>query len=312
MAPPLTLVVLAAGLGRRYGGLKQVDPVGPGGEIILDYSVYDAMAAGFSRAVFVISPEIEDAFRARVAGTIARHCETACVLQKVEDLPPGVSVPGSRTRPWGTAHAVLCSRPAVKGPFAVINADDWYGPSSYVALAGRLSAGPDPSPRTGPHQYCMVGYRLDRTLSGHGAVARGVCEVSAAGTLAGVREHTRIEPGPGGPRFTDDGVTWHPLAPETIVSMNMWGFTPSLYDELEARFARFLAAHQQDIDTAEFFLPTVVTDMVAAGRARVSVLGSEETWHGVTWPGDRQRIREALLVKVAAGVYPARLWEGSA
>ncbi len=309
MAQALTLVVLAAGMGRRYGGLKQVDPMGPNGEIILDYSVHDALASGFTRVVFVLSREIEDAFRARIDTTMGPHCETACVLQRLDDLPAGRQVPAGRTKPWGTAHAVLCSRPAVHGPFAVINADDYYGRSAYAALSGRLSGNGGSAGVPGANEYCMVGYRLGNTLTENGHVARGVCTVDKDGYLVSAQEYTRIEKGAGGPRFTTDGTSWHPLAADTIVSMNMWGFTPAVYGDIEERFGRFLAARGRDIDTAEFFLPSVVTDLVAGGRARVRVLPTEETWYGVTWAGDKPRVREALRAKIAAGEYPARLWK---
>jgi hypothetical protein len=303
MTQALTLVVLAAGIGSRYGGLKQMDPMGPNGEIILDYSVYDAMAAGFTKAVFVVSREIEEAFRARIDGTMGPHVETACVLQRIDDLPASIRMPAGRTKPWGTAHAVLCSRAAVAGPFAVINADDYYGPSAYTSLAARLAGD--------PKDYCMVGYRLGNTLTEHGHVARGVCEVDGGGFLVSAREYTRIEKGVDGPRFTTDGTTWQPLAADTIVSMNMWGFTPLLYDEIAGRFARFLEARRSDIGTAEFYLPSLVTDLVSEGKARVRVLPTEETWHGVTWAEDKQQVREALREKIAAGHYPARLWKQS-
>jgi hypothetical protein len=303
MDRPLTLVVLAAGMGSRYGGLKQVDPMGPNGEIILDYSVYDALRAGFSRVVFVISRDIEEAFRTRIGATMGRCCDTACVIQRLDDLPAGARVPQGRTRPWGTAHAVLCSRTAVRGPFAVINADDYYGPSAYAALAVHLAGG--------TQEYCMVGYRLGNTLTEHGHVARGVCEVDAAGYLVSARELTKIERGADGPRYTEDGDAWHRLDAGAIVSMNMWGFTPSVFDDIAGGFSGFLAARAADIATAEFYLPSLVTALVRQGRARVRVLPTAETWHGVTWAEDKPRTREALRARTAAGAYPARLWEES-
>jgi hypothetical protein len=310
MAQALTLVVLAAGLGSRYGGLKQVDPMGPNGEIILDYSVYDALRAGFSKVVFVLSRDIEESFRARIDRTMGPSCETACVLQRLDDLPAGMQVPDGRQKPWGTAHAVLCSRTVVRGPFAVINADDYYGPSAYTALAGCL-AGAAGGTRGAPG-HCMVGYRLGKTLTENGHVARGVCAVDAAGFLVSAREYTRIEKSADGPRCTVDGRTWTPLPAETIVSMNMWGFTPSLYDDIAERFARFITARRADIGTAEFYLPALVTDLISDGKARVRVLTTEETWHGVTYAQDKPRVREALRAKIAEGVYPARLWKESA
>lgn len=308
MAGTLSLVVLAAGIGSRYGGLKQVDPVGPNGELIIDYSIHDALAAGFARVVFVISMDIEAAFRERIGRTIERHCDTAYVLQRLDDLPAGFKVPEGRTKPWGTAHAVLSSRHAVHGPFGVINADDFYGRTAYQAIAGCLSSfaagGAD-----GTSEYCMVGYRLENTLTEHGHVARGVCEVDDGGFLVSAREITRIEKSNDGPRCLVDGGSWVPLARETIVSMNMWGLTPSIFDELAGRFPRFLAANRTTIDTVEFFLPTLVTDLIREEKARVRVLATEETWHGVTYAQDKPRVKAALQSLIAAGVYPARLWE---
>jgi hypothetical protein len=309
MRRPLTLVVLAAGIGSRYGGLKQVDPMGPNGEIILDYSVHDALAAGFTTVVFVISQEIEEAFRGRIDSTMGPHCETACVVQRLDDLPAGMRVPEGRTKPWGTAHAVLCSRSAVRGPFAVINADDWYGPAAYAALAGHLSG--EGGGTQGAPEYCMVGYRLGNTLTEHGHVARGVCEVDDAGFLLSAREYTRIEKSVDGPRCSLDGRNWLPLPAETIVSMNMWGFTPAIYDDIVEHFPRFIAANRTVINTAEFFLPSLVTDLIGEGKARVRVLPTEETWYGVTYAGDKPRVREALQARIAAGDYPSRLWKES-
>lgn len=300
-----TLVVLAAGIGSRYGGLKQIEPVGPHGELIVDYSVYDALLAGFSRVVFIISEAIEAAFRDRVGRRIERQCETVYVYQRLQDLPSGFGLPRKRKKPWGTAHATLSCRDAVTGPFAVINADDFYGRSAYHALGQHLQKVQD-SQTDG--DYCLVGYLLENTLSEHGHVARGVCSVSPDGFLAGIRELTRIEKFGSAARYTEDGETWLEIPMGTVVSMNMWGFTPSLFSELEARFPLFLARHQETIETSEFLLPVVVGDLVNEGRVRVRVLSADARWHGVTYPQDKPEVQQAIRNLVDQGVYAEDLW----
>lgn len=301
MAEPLSLVVLAAGLGSRYGGLKQVEPVGPGGESIMDYSVFDALRAGFSRVVFVVSRAVEEPLRERAARTVARRCETVFAVQDLDDLPPGVRCPPGRTKPWGTGHAVLAAGRAVRGPFAVINADDWYGPSSFAALAASLRA-----PRSAPPVHFLVGYRLDRTLSEHGAVSRAVCEVDPDGWLRSAREVTHIVSTADGPRAGDTV-----LSPEDIVSMNMWGFDPAIFDSLAEGFARFLRDLGDGASTREFYLPALVDELVRAGAARVRVLPTAERWYGMTYPADREPVRAALRRETEAGRYPTALWAPS-
>jgi len=303
----LTMVVLAAGIGSRYGGLKQVDPVGPSGEMIIDYSVYDALQAGFNKVVFVITEAIQEVFHERVGKTIERKCETAYAFQRLDDLPPGWSLPRDRIKPWGTAHATLAARRAVGSPFAVINADDFYGRAAFQAIAAYLGDGPR-HPAAGVEEYCMVGYRLENTLTEHGHVARGVCEVDATGYLASVRELTHIERGGSGAHYTEDGVTWHELPLDAVVSMNMWGFTPSLFLELERRFAGFLADSRNDLLKAEYFLPSVVNDMIVEGRARVKVLATSAHWYGMTYIQDRPVVTAAIRDLVRQGVYPESLW----
>jgi dTDP-glucose pyrophosphorylase len=302
----LTLVVLAAGIGSRYGGLKQMDPIGPSGELIIDYSVYDALRAGFSRVVFVISEAIAEPFRERVGKTIERHCETAYVFQRLDDLPNGLQVPAGRKKPWGTAHAILCSRSAVSGPFAAINADDFYGRSAYQALYDYLRD----IPGGGMPQYCMVGYRLGNTLTEHGSVARGICAVDEAGCLLDVQERMRIERAADAARYTEDGERWVTVPLDTTVSMNMWGFTPAVYSDLEERFVRFLVENQAHIDRAEYFIPTVVATLVHERKAQVKVLTTGETWYGVTYAADKPRVKEAIQEMVRAGLYPPNLWQG--
>jgi choline kinase len=301
----LTLVVLAAGIGSRYGGLKQVDPVGPHGELIIDYSVFDALRAGFGRVVFVIHKSMEGLFRERVGKTIERQCETTYVFQAVEDVPAGFLVPPDRQKPWGTAHATLACKKAVHSSFAAINADDFYGPSSFQNLYRYLHAAQD---RDGVYDYCMVGFALHKTLTEHGHVARGVCTVDPDGFLVEIQERTRIQKFGEAAKYTEDGRTWIEIAQGTTASMNMWGFTPSLFRELEARFPLFLEANRDKLESAEFFLPTVVADLIHEKKARVKVLPTDERWFGVTYQQDKVDVKLALRDLVHDGIYPANLW----
>jgi hypothetical protein len=296
---------MAAGIGRRYGGLKQIDPIGPHGEIILDYSVYDALRAGFEHVVFVINKEIEQAFRERVGSTIEGQVETRYVFQELEDVPYGFEVPADRQKPWGTGHATLSCRDVVGSPFAVINADDFYGRSSFRTLCDYLTGAHD---RSGVFDCCMVGYVLENTLSTHGYVARGVCEVDADGFLVDIHERTRIQRLDGNVKYTENGATWIELPPESVVSINMWGFTPSLFGELEARFAQFLRRNQPNIQKAEFFLPAVIGELVKENVARVKVLSTDERWYGITYQQDKPRVTQAIQALIRQGVYPEQLW----
>jgi hypothetical protein len=302
----LTLVVMAAGIGSRYGGLKQVDPIGPNGEIIIHYSVYDALRAGFSRVVFVIRRDIEAAFRETIGAEIERRADVAYVYQELTDLPSGFSVPAGRVKPWGTAHAVLCCKGAVATPFAAINADDFYGAGAYRALAGYLGEARD---RKGLRDYCMVGYVLRNTLSEHGHVARGVCEVTPDGYLRSIRELLHIEMLPDGIQYRDEHDNWAPLAAASPVSMNIWGFTRSLFDELDERFPRFLAQNMDNLKS-EFLLPNFVGHLVREERARVKVLPTDDRWFGVTYQADRPRVQAAVRDLIAQGRYPENLWGG--
>jgi dTDP-glucose pyrophosphorylase len=303
--PKPTLVVLAAGIGSRYGGLKQIEPVGPHGEIILDYSIYDALVAGFGRVVFVISAAIEEAFRERVGRTIEAQCETAYVIQRLEDLPQGFEVPLGRQKPWGTAHATWACRDAVSTPFTVINADDFYGRSAFEALTHHLRKAQDTDTA---YDYCMVGYSLENTLTDHGHVARGVCSIDEAGYLLEIHERTRIEKQGRVARYGDGRGNWTEIPIDSDVSMNCWGFTPSLFSELEARFHRFLRENSRGTREAEFFLPEVIGQLVQEGRARVKVLSSKERWFGVTYPQDMAWARREIRVLIRDGVYPEALW----
>jgi hypothetical protein len=308
MPNKLTLVVLAAGIGSRYGGLKQVDPVGPSGEMIIDYSIFDALRAGFDKVVFIISKAIEEVFHERVGQAIDRRCQTAYVIQSLEDLPPGCSIPAGRVKPWGTAHATLTARSVVDSPFAVINADDYYGRGALQAVADTLLNTP-PASVEGLSNYCMVGYRLENTLTEHGHVARGICSVGDTGHLRGVRELTHIERIENGAGYTEDGINWHPLPLDAVVSMNMWGFYPSLFPELQAHFSAFLEASQENMLKAEYFLPSVVNDLVKADKAQVQVLRTAERWYGMTYLEDRPVVKAAIHELVNQGVYPVKLWK---
>ena len=298
----LTLLVLAAGMGSRYGGLKQIDPVGPGGETLLDYSVYDAVRAGFDRVVFIVRGDMEQDFRAAVGSRVERRVAVEYCRQELEMVPGWFSIPPERRKPWGTGHAVLAARDAIGGNFAAVNADDFYGAGSYRKLAGHLRQAADG--RRG--DYGMVGFRLRETLSDHGTVARGVCR-SRQGLLEQVVELTRIARSGDGAVHTDPQGRARNLSGDELVSMNMWGFTPSIFDHLERSFARFLRERGRE-DGAEFMIPTLVNDLVAAGQAKVRVLRSSDSWFGVTYREDRDRVTSQIRDLVRRGSYPAPLW----
>src|SRR5512140_361519 len=306
--PSLTLVVMAAGIGSRYGGLKQIDPVGPSDEVVLDYSVYDALRAGFDRVVFIIRKDIETAFRDRIGRRIERAADTAYVFQSLDQVPPGFRVPEGRKKPWGTAQAVLACRDAVTTPFLAVNADDYYGRTAFEAMAAYRRRGPGDD---GPSEFAMVGYRLENTLSEHGTVARGVCEASADGYLVGIRELLKIKRFPDGIKHTGNEVDWTALDPASWTSMNCWGFTPALFGELECRFPRFLRENAANLLKAEFLIPEIVGELIREKRVRVKVLPTKERWFGVTYPEDRPLFRAAILELVHAGVYPRVLWTGT-
>lgn len=301
-----TLIVMAAGIGSRYGGLKQVDPIGPNGEIVIDYAVFDALRAGFGKVVFLIRKDIEEVFRERVGSTIEKQVETIYVFQELSNLPPGFSVPPERKKPWGTGHAVLSCKDAVHEPFAVINADDFYGPGAFRALADYLRQARDP--QGGPYDYSMAGYELENTLSEHGTVSRGVCEVTPDGYLAQVRERTKIQRFGDEVKYTENGEDWVVIPAHSTVSMNMWGFTPSFFKELDEIFPRFLKANIETMSKVEFYLPYVVNQLLDEKKARVKVLPVQEKWFGVTYPEDRASVQEAIRGLVRQGIYPESLW----
>ncbi len=301
-----TLVVMAAGIGSRYGGLKQVDPIGPNNELIIDYSIYDAMKAGFEKVVFVIKEDMKDLFRERIGERIERKMDTVYVYQNLSDLPGGFAVPEEREKPWGTAHAIWCCREVVNSPFAVINADDFYGASSFQVLYDFLKSGKDDAR---VYQYCMVGFVLENTLTENGAVARGVCTVDSNSYLRGIHERTRVEKFGDAARYTDNGEDWFEIPKGSVVSMNIWGFTSSIFKEIAAGFPEFFTRNQTNLMKAEYFLPEIVGDLVNKGKASVKVLASDERWYGVTYQQDKLPVKQALFDRIHRGIYPANLWE---
>ena len=300
----MTLVVLAAGIGSRYGGIKQMDPMGPGGEFIIDYSVYDAIRAGFNRVVFVISRGIRDDFVGIIGSRLARRIAVEYAVQDLSDIPARFSVPPDRKKPWGTGHATLAAAAAVNGPFAVINADDFYGRQSFMALAEFLR-----SCNGKKGHYAMVGFRLKNTLSEFGQVCRGVCSIGADDLLARVVERTSIEKTETGARCPRGDGGFDVFSGEETVSMNMWGFTPDIFDFLRSHFEAFLRENAGN-PKAEFYLPTVVDALISEGRVSVKVLATPERWFGVTYPQDKRNAVDEIRRLVANGTYPARLWAG--
>jgi len=302
------LVVMAAGMGSRYGGLKQIDPVDDHGNIIIHYSLFDAYRAGFRTVVFVIKPELEETFKEVIGPEAPEMMEIKYVHQIITDLPEGYTVPEGRTKPWGTAHAALAARKVVEGPFAIINADDYYGVDAFKSIYDYLCSHPDTAEC---YEYTMVGYLLKNTVTENGSVARGVCTTTEDGYLDNVVERTKIVKGEIMPRFTeDDGATWTDLPGDTIVSMNMWGFTRSYLDEAEARFPAFLeeAARTNPLK-GEYFLPSVVSQLLSEEKARVRVLSSHDKWYGVTYKEDKPVIVAALAKMRQEGLYPEKLWK---
>jgi len=297
------LIVLAAGIGRRYGGPKQIEPIGPNGEILLDYSVYDALDAGFERVIFVIRKDIETAFRQKVGRTIERQCDTRYVYQEMESIPEGFSVPRNRQKPWGTAHAVLICRDTIDAPFGVINADDFYGRSSFRQLAEFLEDVEEEGIRG-----CAIAYPVENTLTDHGSVTRGVCEVNSDGSLVRIDERISVQRFQKTVKASDDGEHWLDVPLGTLVSMNMWGFSPSLFAELDARFHRFLGRDSQTLKKAEYLLPEVVGDLVQEGKAHITVIPTSEQWLGVTHPEDRATAQKGIRDLIARGIYPEDLW----
>ena len=290
---------MAAGLGSRYGGLKQFDPVGPNGETLLDYSIFDARRAGFGRLLFVIRREIEKPFRETIGARFAGRIPADYVFQELNQLPPGFPLPPGRAKPWGTAHAILAAANAISEPFGVINADDFYGPNSLQILCEHL--------RAGAGDYAMVGFVLRQTLSDFGAVSRGLCQRDAGGLLRSVTEVARIERDGAAAKYIGADGKARRLTGDEIVSLNLWGFTPGIFGHLRAQFVEFLEEHGRE-PGSEFYLPTAVNQLVAAGKERCRILKTPDSWFGVTYREDRPAVAARLVRLVERGVYPRRLW----
>lgn len=302
------LVIMAAGMGSRYGGLKQIDPIDEHGSLIIDFSIYDAVAAGFEKVIFIIKKSIEEEFREHIGRRMEKHMEVAYVYQELDRLPKDYKCPDGREKPWGTGHAVLCCAEELDdAPFAVINADDYYGKSAFKVIFEQLCHMADDD----MYHYTMVGYDLYKTLTDYGHVARGVCTLDENGMLREIVERTRIEKHGDRAEFRDDDEAgWTVLPENTIVSMNLWGFTPSILKELENRFSSFLDSNLNSNPLkCEYFLPFVVDQMLREGRADVKVLRSADNWYGVTYKEDKERVVKAIRAFKEAGLYPERLWE---
>ena len=300
-----TLFVLAAGMGSRYGGLKQLDGLGPNGETIMDYSIYDAIRSGFGKVVFVIRKDFENDFREKILSKYENHIPVELVFQSINDVPEGVKVPAERVKPWGTNHAVLMGKGVIKEPFATINADDFYGRESFEVLAKELSSLAEGS----KNQYFMVGYRVGNTLSESGTVSRGICETNEEGLLTSVVERTQI--GWNADHkvyYVDENGADQVISENTPVSMNMWGFTPEYFDYSEEYFINFAKANEGNLK-AEFYIPLLVNDLVNSGTAKLKVLDTPAKWFGVTYAADRQGVVDKIAALVAAGEYPEKLFK---
>jgi hypothetical protein len=299
-----TLVILAAGIGSRYGGLKQLEAVGPGGATIMDYSIYDALRAGFGKAVFVIRPDMEGAFRETISRRYERHIPVAYAFQRLDAVPVGFTPPPGREKPWGTGHAVLAAQEAVHEPFAAINADDFYGANSFAALGEFLQQGHAGDVPT----YAIVGFKLRETLSEAGAVNRGCCRGTPDGWLECITEITGIERHGPDARYIDESGNIQTISGNELVSMNLWGFRPVFFEQLRELFERFLQENDAS-ETAEFHLPTAVQELIRGGRARVRVLPTPDSWVGVTHRKDKPRVVRIIGQLVRQGQYPQRLWD---
>lgn len=301
----MTLVIMAAGMGSRYGGLKQIDPVGRHGEFILDYSVYDAVKAGFEKVVFIIKKENLDVFRETVGKRLEKVIPVAYAFQEIDQVPEGVQVPEGRTKPWGTAHAVWSCRDLVDGPFAVINADDFYGREAFTLLHDFFLHMPDDTSR---YHFCMAGYLLKNTLTENGHVARGVCTADH-GYLTSVTERTKIQRNHGQTQFYEEGRDWTDIDENSIVSMNCWGFTPDLFREIEQQMQAFFADSTDGLAKKEFFLPSVVQELMDFRKCDVKVMDTPAKWYGVTYHEDKEKIVAFIEQMIEEGVYPENLWK---
>ena len=305
MSKKPTLIIMAAGMGSRFGGNKQIAPVDDAGHIIIDFSIYDAIRAGFGKVVCVIKPEMEADFRRAIGDNIARHVELKYAYQVLDAIPAGFAVPEGRTKPWGTGHATLCALKEVDGPFAVINADDFYGRDAFAAAARFLLEEGD------PNEHAMVGYNIENTLTENGSVSRGVCQGDASGYLTDITERTTIEPREGGAAFTEDGgATWTFIPAGTLVSMNLWAFREGVIPAFGRLFEDFLRnTVPGNPAKAEFYLPNVPKTLIAEGRGRVRLLNTSERWYGMTYREDAEKVRAAIAGMKAKGLYPEKLWD---
>lgn len=301
------LVIMAAGMGSRYGGLKQIDPVDKEGHIIIDFSIYDAIRAGFEKVVFIIKKENEADFKASIGNRMEKQIQVEYVYQELTNLPQGYKVPEGRVKPFGTGHAILSCKGVIDGPFAVINADDYYGKHAYQMIYEYLSTHEDDE----KYRYTMVGYVLENTLTENGHVARGVCVTDENGYLTDINERTHIEKREEGAAYTEDeGATWTPIPEGSTVSMNMWGFTASMLEELENRFCPFLDENlEKNPLKCEYFLPSVVHELLEENKATVQVLKSLDKWYGVTYKEDKEYVVNAIQKMKESGLYPQHLWE---
>ena len=300
-----TLLILAAGMGSRYGGLKQIDPMGPNGETVLDYSVFDALRAGFGKVVFVIRRDFEDVFKKQVGAKFDQRIPVEYAFQDMTDLPAGFTVPEGRTKPWGTTHAMLAAESLIHEPCVMINADDFYGRDAFASIASHLQAAP--ATANGKSQYCMVGFKLSNTLSEHGSVARGVCTAYANGLLTSVTEMTKIFKTDTGAENREVEGAYIPLTGNEPVSMNFWGFTPEIFPQLRAAFVQFLEKEGNE-QKSECYVPKVVDVLIREGKADVKVLPTTSKWFGVTYPEDKQDVVASIQKLVSNGDYPAALW----
>ena len=298
-----TLVVMAAGMGSRYGGLKQIDSVGPHGEIIIYYSIYDAIKAGFSKVIFIIREELEDVFREKIGKKIEKIIETEYVFQDINfGIPKDFNLPKERKKPWGTGHAIYCCKDVIKGPFVVINADDFYGQSTYKIIYDYLVNSND------DFEYLMAGFVLENTLTENGTVARGICEVDKYNNLLSITERTSIKQFENGIKYTEDDLNWVDIKKGSIVSMNIWGFKPTIFNELEKDFRLFLHNNKDNILKAEFYIPSVIDSMIKQKKANVKVLVSKEQWYGVTYKKDKENVCKSIN-NLMGDIYPDKLWE---
>ena len=296
-----TLLILAAGIGSRYGSLKQLDPIGPSGETIIDYSVFDAVKAGFGKVVFVIRESIEKEFKEYFINRLPKTIEVEYVLQEIDKIPEGFSVPDGRVKPWGTAHAVLMAAEVIKEPFVVINADDFYGSESFKIVADFLSSNNNSNP-----EFCMAGYLLKNTLSDFGSVSRGICLADGAGNLESVTEITNIEKSDKGIGYYDTDKNWNSFTGEEFVSMNFWGFTPEIFKYIHEYFVEFIKENHDNIK-AEFYIPLIVTKLIESGTVKTKVLRSDAKWFGVTYKEDKENAVNKILELIKKGDYPKKL-----